>query len=128
MPITQQRLLAILESAEDHEAAVRKASQIARRERDLALAGRQSAEEALANIALFLDDASQLLTRPVASATAIALERAHFTPTRVKDNERERARVARRRAAQVRRPPAEPQYSTDEPGDPFATDEAITKS
>lgn len=126
MPITQQRLLALLSSAEDYAAAVHQASQIARRERDLALAGRQSAEEALANIALFLDDASQLLTRPVASATTLAIERAHFTPSRVKDNERERARVARRRQ-RVSASPVEPR-DIGEAVDPFDTREAITKT
>lgn len=113
MPITQQRVLSLLAAALDHQQALAQASQIARRERDLALAGRQSTESALANIALFLEDANQLLTDPTRSTTAIAVEQAHFTSHRVKDNERERKRVARRRA-QVHQPPAEDQREARE--------------
>ena len=100
MPITQQRLLNLLAAAQDYQSAVFDACHIARRERDLALAGQQSAEAALSNIALFLGEPEGLLRNAAGSATAIALERSHFTTSRVKDNERERARVARRRAAQ----------------------------
>ena len=98
MPITQQRLLAVLSAGEDFQQALAKASSIARRERDLALAGRETEAQALANIALFLGDTSLLLRDSAGSQSALAIERAHFSTSRIKDNEREAKRIARRRA------------------------------
>ena len=104
MPITQQRLLAVLASAEDFREALSQASAIARRERDLAIAGRQTEGQALANIAMFLDNPLLLLASPSESGQAIAIERAHFSPSKVRDNAREARRIARLRARRSGQP------------------------
>src|SRR5258707_9879994 len=96
MPITQQRMLDLLSSCEDHRQALTNAITLAKTEAQRALDGLCESKDACFNIILLLEE-NALLRDPVRSATTLALERQHFSKARVKFNTREAERARRRR-------------------------------
>jgi len=102
MPITQERFLSLLQAGEDQAQGLRQACEIAAREARLVAEGKTSAEEALANISLFLTPEG-LLQQPVASQLTLQAERKFFSKERLGINRRSKDRQARKRG---RQPPA----------------------
>jgi len=96
MPITQQRMLDLLASCEDHRQALTQAIALAKSEAQRGLDGLVAPVDSCTNIILLLEE-NALLRNPVRSATTLALERQHFSKARVKFNTREAERARRRR-------------------------------
>ena len=98
MPITQERMLALIYAAADFEQAYEKFRQFTILQNQHVKAGRVSAETAIQLCA----DAVELhhfLVRPVESQLTIRQEAKHFTASKQRENARRAARQARQRRA-----------------------------
>ena len=89
MPITQSRMIALINAASDFEEALFQSCRLVRTERQLFKTGNKSAEEALEIIAATLDE-KFMLSDPMNSAKVLGIERAHFKSTLVARNNRAR--------------------------------------
>lgn len=78
MPITQDRMIALLCAAEDLELALQQASESAEASLASAREGKLSAAAALEALAAQLARPQFLLAQPVETLTTLRLERAHF--------------------------------------------------
>lgn len=95
MPITMERMLGVLDAAEDYQQALRAAR--ATLERELG-AARQTGnfQGALENLDLLLTE-GMLLHEPIESPLALRAERQHFSPGRVHANYKAAGRQRRLR-------------------------------
>lgn len=118
MPITQPRMIALINAATDYQQAF---DFFTTAVRDAAARCRESPDNAhgeLANLALMADP-KEMLKRAVESAVTIALEHRHFK-THGARNRAEAKRQARRRGADERQTPAPKSLITPEDEARFA--------
>jgi hypothetical protein len=95
MPITQERVIAILNAAQDYEEALSTALSLTAQFCHAAAKGEKTWQEALEQLR-GLHNLRGLLTRPLTSAKTLAVERAHFKK-HARENDAAAARAARKR-------------------------------
>lgn len=96
MPITQNRMIAVLNAALDYEQALLTACSLAAQMHEAAATGEKTWQEALDGLRAMLS-LRGLLTRPLTSTTTLAVERSHFRRHKM-ENEAARVRAAEKRA------------------------------
>lgn len=99
MPISQERMLSLIEAGEDAMAALARGETLVRREVENVAEGRMTAEDALGNIAGMLKS-SLLLEHPVATAVTLSTERRHFAKFG-RHNQQVRDRMRKKRGGLV---------------------------
>lgn len=95
MPISQERILAIIGAGEDALQALNAVEAAVANEIESVSAGRLNAGEALGNLSSILR-VNLLLSRPVATLVTISAERRHFN-IRGRHNDRAKERMRRKR-------------------------------
>ena len=91
MPITQSRMMALVNAAQDYKNALRSAQQIVKTNLIAARQGRASAADALEQIGLMVTEFG-LLQHKIESAETIAIESKHFSRSVIHRNERSKQR------------------------------------
>jgi hypothetical protein len=96
MPITQYRMIALLDAAEDYRQALEKLISEIKREAGLVIGEGKNPAEALGTVILLADPVG-LLTHKYESLKTMAQERAHYDQGTIRRNDRERIKQSKRR-------------------------------
>lgn len=102
MPITQQRMLALVLAAEDHREALYQIRRTMVKECSLAREGKKTAQEVMDYMEVFLEN-PYLMTDRVTSNATIEVELRHWKPRHLRENERRRIKQAEKRGRPARR-------------------------
>lgn len=97
MPITQDRMLSLLEAGKDYRMGLRRAVAEVKAALDAYQRGSLEASHALVNLELMISE-DLLLRTPGASQARLAIEEEHFRRTR-RENERNKIKMRRKREA-----------------------------
>jgi len=96
MPISTERILKLLDAAEDAWEGVRQAEEILKRELHLVETNQQTPEQALVNLELMIAE-DVLLSRPLTTKLTLMHERGFYSEARLRRNEKVRLLNQKRR-------------------------------